>query len=424
MLVDCGFENGTTCGGTLADPYGSTGKTLTADQDATAPLSPSNVLRSTLYYPSKSGGTELQYGATAPITEIYVGLWWRTNPEFSGNFIGSNKTFFVRGSGGGTNGVFYYAYRPGQTGSIYWTTQLPYNRDQCGSGPDIDLCYANVQPVPVMPGNWYRIEAYFKASSCDTCHDGTVRWWITPKGGTPVLAGNYSHFAYGPRVDRWVWSETWDGYGNGTGFTGDASHFIDHLHISAPNYVPSTPKIINDTLPSAQTGKQYAAYLRAANGAQPFSWTVFSGSMPMGLVLNKVTGIISGVPITPGRSDFTVKVVDSNIPALEATKTFTITVTGQSGISGNEKSSARPTSNNPNRLEYRRGVLFLTGIEASARPLQLNVYDLSGRKILEKKIAALDGNEIAIGGTLGNGVYVAQLISNQTSSVFRFSVLN
>lgn len=232
-LFDCRFDT-PTCEGRLLDGYNTVGNgTLSVQQDGTAPLSPANVMRSTMNYQSRNGGTQLERRDPADLTEVFVGLWWRSNPEFNGSSVGANKMFFIRG-GPSQNGVFVWAIRPGVS-RLYWTTQLPYNLNQCG-GTDLDQCYGNTgNYVDFVPGTWYRIEVYMKASTCPTCRDGIARWWITQKGGSPVLVGNYVNFAYGPLLNEWVWSETWDGGGSGTGFTSNPSHFIDHLHISAPN---------------------------------------------------------------------------------------------------------------------------------------------------------------------------------------------
>lgn len=240
VLLDCAFDT-PTCDGQLLDPYNSAGlaasppsaNTVTVVSDPTAPFSPTNVMRASLFHPNTQGGTELHYIAPTKINEIYVGFWWKVNPEFNGNVVNASKIFFVRGSIPGTNGVFLMRTNPGEAPYLYWTTQLPNNRDQCGSGPDVDICYPNVQSVPLTRGQWYRVEAYFKASSCDTCHDGIVRWWVN---GT--LSGDYQNFAYGPVLDTFVWSQTWDGHGNAMGFTADAHHYMDHLHISCPNGCP------------------------------------------------------------------------------------------------------------------------------------------------------------------------------------------
>ncbi len=237
VLLDCGFTH-PTCSGVLQDPYNTantmpsppSANSLSVVTDGTAPLSPSAVLRSQGNYITGSGGTELHYYAPLNIREVYVGFWWRTNPEFTGNQVNANKTFFIRGTQGGQNGVFYLRTNPGQPKFLYWSTQLPYNLNQCFGAPDQDHCYPNVTTTAITPGTWYKVEVYMKASTCPTCRDGAVRWWING-----VLNGNYSNFAYGPLVNEWVWSETWDGAGNGAGFTSNPAHFIDHLHISTPS---------------------------------------------------------------------------------------------------------------------------------------------------------------------------------------------
>ncbi len=236
-LLNCGFET-PLCDGKLLDPYNATGlnpakpsmHTVSVVQDTSAPLSPSSVYRSMMDYQVHQGGSETHFYTQSQVKEIYVGIWWRSNPDFTANGVGANKTFFIRGPG--LNGVFLWQKPRGSNLSrLYWTTQMGNNLDQCG-GTDIDACFANGNDVFITPGNWYRIEVYMKASSCATCRDGVVKWWITPKGGTPSLAGNYSNFAYGPVFDEWVWSETWDGFGNAIGFTSDPAHYLDHLYIS------------------------------------------------------------------------------------------------------------------------------------------------------------------------------------------------
>ena len=229
VLLDCPFTS-VTCNGALNDPYQTAGRTTSIVTDSSGPVSPPSALRSTENYQSGKGGTELQWQAPSPITEIFVGYWWKTNPEFTGNQVNANKTLFIRGSGGGTNGVFYLRTNPGQSKVLYWSTQLANNLNQCFGAPDQDHCFPNVTTTPFIPGVWHRIEIYMKASSCPTCRDGIARWWVNG-----VLNGNFLNFAYGPRVDTVVWSETWDGAGNGAGFTSDPSHYIDHLRISAPN---------------------------------------------------------------------------------------------------------------------------------------------------------------------------------------------
>lgn len=226
-LIDCSFDS-TTCDGKLVDPYKSSGGTLKVVQDPLAPFSGSNVLQSTRFANVAAGGTQLEYYLPTGTKEIYAGMYWRTSAQFEGKNHGGNKLFFIRGQGPGTNGVFMYICpnRDCSQGHIRWITQLANNLDQCG-GLDLDSCAPNITNVPIKPGVWYKIEVYMKASSCATCHDGTVKWWIN---GT--LAGSYNNFAYGPAVDTWIWSETWDGSGPANEWVTEGYHQLDHLYIS------------------------------------------------------------------------------------------------------------------------------------------------------------------------------------------------
>ena len=69
------------------------------------------------------------------------------------------------------------------------------------------------------------------------------------------------------------------------------------------------------------------ATLQATGGIQPYSWTVTTGSLPAGLILNSATGTISGTPTSAGTSNFTVTVTDSETPtAKTATANLSIVV--------------------------------------------------------------------------------------------------
>ena len=49
----------------------------------------------------------------------------------------------------------------------------------------------------------------------------------------------------------------------------------------------------------------------ATGGVAPHTWDIVSGNLPAGLVLDKQTGSISGIPATPGIYTFTLKVIDA-----------------------------------------------------------------------------------------------------------------
>jgi Putative Ig domain len=69
-------------------------------------------------------------------------------------------------------------------------------------------------------------------------------------------------------------------------------------------------------LPPAIVNAFYTTRINTVGGVQPFSWSIPSGSLPPGLVLDPVAGVISGTPTTAQANPytFTPQVQDSSIP--------------------------------------------------------------------------------------------------------------
>ncbi len=113
---------------------------------------------------------------------------------------------------------------------------------------------------------------------------GTLPGGITfsPNGvleGTPAQPGRYC-FA--------VWAK------DGNGVTGTSPGLI-----SAPDYtlVVHRPLTwVTSSLPPAEIGAPYHGVLQAKYGVKPYAWALQSTSLPPGLHLNPVTGVIRGVP--------------------------------------------------------------------------------------------------------------------------------
>ncbi|QOJ33890.1 MAG: hypothetical protein HRU82_02525 [Nitrospira sp.] len=242
QLLDCNFSSTPgACG--ILDVYSSSIQAT----DGTAPISASGVVKSAIYAGNSSGGMQLNWltnGQTL-YTELFVGLMWRTNPEFEGRTVG-NKMFFIRGPG--SNGVFLFggsALVAGSAPMIFaHNSGTLDNSHACAL--DLGLvCYPNVGSGSLTRGTWTKLEAYIKKSTTCTSRDGIVRWWIN---GVP--AGAYTNLNYGCQgLNEWVWSETWDGTVNPVP-TVEWAHFIDHLHVSTgpasqpidtPAGAPATP---------------------------------------------------------------------------------------------------------------------------------------------------------------------------------------
>ena len=71
--------------------------------------------------------------------------------------------------------------------------------------------------------------------------------------------------------------------------------------------------VMTSQIPSGVKNSPYGFTLQAANGVEPYSWSVSSGSLPGGLTL-ATSGEISGTPTESGDFSFTVRATDSSSP--------------------------------------------------------------------------------------------------------------
>ncbi|HTU28219.1 MAG TPA: Ig domain-containing protein [Solirubrobacteraceae bacterium] len=91
------------------------------------------------------------------------------------------------------------------------------------------------------------------------------------------------------------------------------------------NSVPALT-VSSATLPQAQIGHPYTTQLTSSGGAGAATWSVTSGTLPIGLTLNPATGVISGTPRFVQSASFIVGVSDTGPPAQNASASLAITV--------------------------------------------------------------------------------------------------
>ncbi|MDI6791872.1 MAG: DUF3160 domain-containing protein [bacterium] len=89
---------------------------------------------------------------------------------------------------------------------------------------------------------------------------------------------------------------------NGAGLTTSSASFT--LTVEAPPV-----EVITTGLPEAKKGVFYYRRVLANGGSAPYTWSVYSGSLPQGLSLAS-DGVISGTPQEQGIFDFTLQVMD------------------------------------------------------------------------------------------------------------------
>jgi len=81
----------------------------------------------------------------------------------------------------------------------------------------------------------------------------------------------------------------------------------------------------NHTLSPGIENIVYDNVLNASGGSGYYNWSVISGSLPVGLLLNALSGRLSGTPTKPGTSNFVVQVTDT-VTNNKATKALSIAV--------------------------------------------------------------------------------------------------
>jgi hypothetical protein len=89
--------------------------------------------------------------------------------------------------------------------------------------------------------------------------------------------------------------------------------------------------ITTTSLPEGTPGQPYSTTLAATGGTTPYTWTLDSGQLPPGLVL-ETDGTIHGTPTTRGIYNFTVRVTDSSDPQQSATKELFIAIRSNTAI--------------------------------------------------------------------------------------------
>ena len=89
--------------------------------------------------------------------------------------------------------------------------------------------------------------------------------------------------------------------------------------------------LVTTSLPDGELGAAYAQTLAASGGFAFYHWSIDSGSLPPGLVLNS-RGEISGTPTMQGTFPFMVDLTDSSYPQQFWTSELSITVGEYTGV--------------------------------------------------------------------------------------------
>ena len=78
------------------------------------------------------------------------------------------------------------------------------------------------------------------------------------------------------------------------------------------------------SLPNGSVGTPYSQTVSASGGTAPFTFSISSGALPTGLLLNGATGAITGTPTTVGTFTFTITATDAT--GCTGSRLYTITI--------------------------------------------------------------------------------------------------
>ena len=73
----------------------------------------------------------------------------------------------------------------------------------------------------------------------------------------------------------------------------------------------NVPNITTTTLQGGTVGKAYSQPVVATGGIGVLTWSISAGTLPQGLNINPINGVISGTPTNEENSNFTVRVTDT-----------------------------------------------------------------------------------------------------------------
>jgi hypothetical protein len=202
--------------------------------DDSVPGAPLRVLR-IIYTPDMQPNTEpgVHWTSLPLVTEIYTAWWMKLSPNWNPNPAGGGKITFLWAAPEGQGQVYTNLYHPcshpeecnpvvqGPPYKIGANTEWsPYGQK---------IWYPNVTTTWVNPGEWHRIEFYYKWGLAGT---GVIRWWVDGvlngdhrNVAFPLLGIGFYQFEFGPTVQEPPPEEQY--------------MYVGHTYMSAPALLPS-----------------------------------------------------------------------------------------------------------------------------------------------------------------------------------------
>ncbi len=147
-------------------------------------------------------------------------------------------------------------------------------------------------------------------------------------------------------------------------------------------------EITTTELSEGFTGQQYIDVLRAVGGVGTRGWSIAGGSLPDGIELDPVSGVLSGTPAVADSFSFLARVTDSGDPQHIDEKWLSILIHPGTGIEDSKPGADLPrqwslAQNYPNPFNPQTVIGFdVPGGSADQRVgVTLEIFDLRGRSV-------------------------------------------
>jgi len=195
---------------------------LSIAQDASAPKSPSGVIRAT--YPTGFiGGSGPGYAENyhAGNRVLYISYWAKLSSNFWGHLTGVNKQFYEWADG---KPIFFFEAHGVGTGSLTPQVVLQGTQSDATFSPNL------VSSARIPRGQWYHVEILLTGNTSGSAN-GVVDWWLDG-----VHVGSRSGLRYTSGTTSWnefAFRPVWGGLTDRVPATMTLD--LDHLRLSGKN---------------------------------------------------------------------------------------------------------------------------------------------------------------------------------------------